>query len=273
MAFLFLKISTVLYVLSAFAYLGHLLAPRVRTERFGLWLLYGAVVTHAVTIGLRWVQLGLTPVANFREALSWFAFSLAIVYLIIQAKVKRAVIGAFVTPLVVVAMISSVLIPQNGGPPPASLRSTWLPIHITMAFLGDASLAVAAAVAVLYLILEHKMKSKDFGGLYGRLPSLEALDALNYNLVRVGFVLLSLAIITGTLWAGRLWHSYFAWDPRQVSAILAWVLYAGLIVSRWIAGWRGRRAALITLLGFAVMIGSFVTLRMFDLGRHWGSFT
>lgn len=273
MALLLLKISTVLYVLAASGYLGHLLAPRLKTERIGVVFLGAAIVVHVVTIADRWIQLGLSPVVNFREGLSFFAFSVAIVFMFIQARVRRPVIGAFVTPLLVVAMITAVLMPHGNGEIPASLKSTWLPIHITMAFLGDAALAVAAAVAVLYLILERKMKAKDFGGLYGRLPSLDALDTLNYNLVRFGFVLLSLAIITGTLWAGKLWHSYFGWEPRQVSAMLAWLLYAGLIVSRWIAGWRGRRAALITILGFAVMVGSFITLRLFDLGKHWGNFT
>lgn len=274
MALILLKISTVLYVLSAFGYLGHLLVPKARTERFGLVFLVGAAAVHLATIVDRWWELGLSPVTNFREGLSAFAFSLAVVYLVLQAKVRRPVIGAFVTPLVAVAIISALLVPAGHAAVPENLRSAWLPIHISMAFLGDASLAVAAAVAVLYLILESKMKKKHFGGgLFTRLPSLETLDNLNYNLVRFGFVLLSMAIITGTLWAGKAWHSYFDWEPRQTSALLAWGLYAALIVSRWIAGWRGKRAAVITLVGFVVMVGSFVTLRAFDIGRHLGTYT
>lgn len=273
MAVVLLKTSTVLYVVAAFGYLGHLLVPDLKTERIGFWGLAAALVVHFVTIVHHSVTLGMTPVTNFQEGLSFFAFTLSVIYMGMQLRTRRPVVGAFVTPLVVVAIISSLLVPAEGGAIPESLRSVWLPIHISMAFLGDAALAVAAAVALLYLILESRMKRKQFGGVFGRLPSLESLDSLNYNLVRFGFVLLSMAIVTGTLWAGQLWESYFEWEPRQTSALVAWFMYAGLIVSRWIAGWRGRRAAVITLVGFLIMVGSFVGLKLLDLGRHTGTYT
>ncbi len=273
MAALFLKICTVVYVVSAFGYLGYLLLPRLKTDRLGTGLMALGLLLHLVTIVERWFELGVTPVTDFREGLSFFAFTLGVVYLPVQIRYRRPVIGAFVAPLVVVAMISALLVPAEGGPVPENLRSVWLPIHISMAFLGDAALAVAAAVAVLYLLLERKMKRKELRGRFiERLPSLETLDTLNYNLVRFGFVLLSMAIITGTLWAGQLWDGYFSWEPRQTSAIVAWLLYAMLILSRWLVGWRGRRAAFITLVGFVVMIGSFVTLRLLDIGRHMGTY-
>jgi cytochrome c-type biogenesis protein CcsB len=272
MAAILLKISTLLYLVAAVSYLAYLLAPKPRLAKAATGVLCAALVVHVVTIVDRWIELEVTPVTNFREALSFFALALAGIYLALQIRFDRPVLGAFVMPLAAVAMFSAVLLPHGGTQVPDTLRSTWLPIHISMAFLGDAAFAVAAAVASAYLIMESKMKRKTFGGVFGRLPSLESLDDLNYNLVRFGFVLLSMAILTGTLWAGQLWESYFSWEPRQLSAMVAWMLYAGLIVSRWLAGWRGRRAAVITLVGFVVMVGSFVTLKVFDLGRHGGTY-
>jgi cytochrome c-type biogenesis protein CcsB len=273
MPHILLKLCTVLYVVGAFAYLGVLLAPKLATERVGLVALAGGVVLHVASIVDRWVELQLTPVTNFQEGLSAFGLALALLFLFLNWRLRRPVIGAFVVPLVAVALVSALLMPPEGGAVPEALRSVWLPIHISMAFLGDAALALAAAVGVLYLILERKMKRKDFGGIFGRTPSLEALDALSFNLVRFGFVLLTLAILTGTLWAGQLWSAYFSWEPRQASAMVVWALFAGLILSRWVAGWRGRRAAVITLVGFGLMLGSFVLLRVLELGRHMGSYT
>ncbi|MDF1563353.1 MAG: cytochrome c biogenesis protein CcsA [Deltaproteobacteria bacterium] len=273
MPHLLLKLCTVFYVTSAFAYLGVLLAPKLRLDRLGIWALGGGITLHLASIIDRWIELELTPVTNFQEGLSAFGLALSAVFLFMNWRLRRPVIGAFVTPLIAVMMITALLVPSGGGAIPESLRSIWLPIHISMAFLGDASLAIAASAGVLYLLLERKMKRKEFGGIFGRMPSLETLDSLSYNLVRFGFVLLTLAILTGTIWAGQQWKSYFSWEPRQTSAMVVWVIFAALITSRWMVGWQGRRTAVITIVGFGLMLGSFLILRFLQIGRHFGSYT
>ncbi len=273
MPHLLLKLCTIFYVVGAFSYLGVLLAPKLRLERLGIWALIGGMVLHVVSIADRWIELKLTPVTNFQESLSAFGLALAVIFIVMNWRLRRAVIGAFVAPLIAVMLVSALMVPPEGGAIPEALRSVWLPIHISMAFLGDAALAVAAAAGVLYILLERKMKRKEFGGLFGRMPSLETLDSLSFNLVRFGFVLLTLAILTGTLWAGQQWSAYFSWEPRQTSAMVVWVLFAGLIFSRWLVGWRGRRAAIITIVGFGLMIGSFLILRILEIGRHTGNYT
>lgn len=273
MPHLLLKLCTIFYVTSAFAYLGVLLAPKLRLERLGIWALGGGLLLHVISIADRWYELRLTPVTNFQEGLSAFGLALTLIFFLLHWRLDRPVIGAFVTPLIAVMMVSALLIPPEGGAIPIGLRSVWLPIHISMAFLGDASLAVAATAGLLYLVLERKMKRKEFGGIFARMPSLETLDSLSFNLVRFGFVLLTLAILTGTIWAGQQWSAYFSWEPRQTSAMVVWVLFAGLIFSRWSVGWRGRRAAIITIIGFGLMLGSFLILRILEIGRHTGSYT
>ena len=106
------------------------------------------------------------------------------------------------------------MLPREITPLSPVLQSHWLEIHIVLAFLGNAAFALAFGIGVMYLVQEHYVKSKNLGGLFGRLPSLQTLDEINYKLITIGFPLLTLAIITGVFWAESAWGSYWNWDPR-----------------------------------------------------------
>ena len=106
----------------------------------------------------------------------------------------------------------------------------------------------------------------------GKLPSLEKLDRINYRLPGWGFVLLSLAMVTGAIWAANAWGRFWSWEPRESWSLITWVLYAALLESRLTVGWRGRRAATLTIVVFAVLVGSFVGVSLLYPGKHGGSF-
>ena len=132
-----------------------------------------------------------------------------------------------------------------------------------------AMFAVASCVSLVYLLQERQVKSKR-RGLFRRLPSLEALDDLNYRCVAWGFALFTVGIVTGSLLAKAMWGTFWSWEPVQILSVLAWLLYAVLLQTRSV-GVRGRRAATLTIVGFALLIVSFLSLNLgLPHGRSFG---
>ena len=116
---------------------------------------------------------------------------------------------------------------------PATLRSVWLPIHVTLAILGYAMFVLAASVSLVYLVYESKLKSKRaLGPANEGAPSLEKLDRINYRLLGWGFLMLSLAIVSGAIWADATWGHFWSWEPEESWSLVIWILYAGLLESR-----------------------------------------
>lgn len=180
-------------------------------------------------------------------------------------------LGAFIGPLLIALVLPGLV---GAGTPsrPEALLGTWLlPAHVTVSFLGLAVFTVASAVSAMYLLMERELSGKRFGALFTRLPALADLDLLGARLVRIGFFVFGLSLLTGALFARQAWGTYWDWDPKQVVSLLAWLLYGGLLLARR-NGWYGRRAAVSCMLGLLVLLGSFVGLSMLGWGRHGGNF-
>jgi cytochrome c-type biogenesis protein CcsB len=135
-------------------------------------------------------------------------------------------------------------------PLPPALKSAWLTVHASIAIMANGFLALAFCGGIMYLLQERELKKKRFGLFYTRLPSLDALDNLNNHCLAVGFPLLTLGIITGSIWAKQAWGAYWQWDPKETWSLITWLLYAALLHQRFTVGWRGRRAAIMTIIGF-----------------------
>jgi len=175
-----------------------------------------------------------------------------------------------IAPLASALMAVSVLVSSGATDLPPALRSAWLPIHVTLAFLGNAVFALAFATSLIYIFEDNRLKAKR-PGRRRLLPSLERLDDLNHRLLSWGFPLLTLGIVTGAVWAHFAWGEFWSWEARETWSLVTWSLYAILLHGRSV-GWRGRRAATLTIFGFAVLLVSFVSVNVFFPGRHAGSF-
>jgi cytochrome c-type biogenesis protein CcsB len=154
-------------------------------------------------------------------------------------------------------MLSSSMLPREIRPLSPVLQSYWLGIHTLLAFLGNAAFAVAFGTGIMYLLQEHYLKSKHTHGLFRKLPSIQVLDEINYKLISLGFPLLTLAIISGALWAETAWGSYWRWDPKEVWSLITWLIYALILHIRLTAGWRGKRAAVLSIIGFLIVLFTF----------------
>ncbi|HWO41529.1 MAG TPA: cytochrome c biogenesis protein CcsA, partial [Candidatus Eisenbacteria bacterium] len=193
-------------------------------------------------------------------------------YLLIQLRYRVAVLGCIVAPLAFLMTLPATASGMGSAGLPPGLKTFWLPVHVTLAFLGNALFALAFAVSIIYLLQEYYLKHKKIVALMKRFPPLEALDRLNYVLLVWGFPFMTLGILTGSIWAGSRWGDYWSWDPRQISSALVWLFYGAILHGRVTAGLRGRKAALLTVVGFAVVLGYFLWGDAIFLSRHGGRF-
>jgi cytochrome c-type biogenesis protein CcsB len=273
MDLLFLKVALVAYLAAAVGFSLHLLSLLPVARRAGTVGLATAFVAHGASILGRSLTAGYPAVTTEYEALSFFAWLTVGVYLGVQVRYRLPAIGAVVAPLAFTVTLASFAFYTGVRELPPNLRSAWLPVHVTAAFLGNAVLALAFCVSLVYLVRERQLKEKRADGRSSRLPSLEALDALNYRALVWGFPLLTLGIVTGALFAKHTWGRFWSWEEREIFSLITWILYAGLLEARMVVGWRGRRAATVTIVGFAVLLVSFVFGHMiFPGGKHGGSF-
>jgi cytochrome c-type biogenesis protein CcsB len=221
----------------------------------------------------RGLQAGNVPVTNFGQALIFLGWLTAIAGLIVILRWRMPVIGVYVAPIVMVVLAVGAATLQTARlAMPESLRSAWLPVHVTFALLGYALFVLAAIVSVVYLLYERRLKAKrPLLPTDERTPSLEKLDRISYRLLGWGFLMLSLAIATERFGRDAIWGHFWSWIRRRLT-LLIWFLFAGLLESRLTGGWRGRRAATLTIAVFTVLVGSFVGVSLLANGKHGGNF-
>jgi cytochrome c-type biogenesis protein CcsB len=265
-----LKLALLAYLLSTAAFIFSLLSTKPLPRTLAPALLFGAFLAHAGAIAARSAAAGYIAVTDFYEAVSFFTCLMTGVCLLVQLRTPVAILGVVVSPLAFVLTLGAFVFYSQVRDLPPALHSVWLPVHVTLAFLGNAVFGVAFSASVVYLVQERLLKGKKGVFFFRRLPSLETLDNLNYHSLAWGFPLLTLGILTGAIWAEYAWGQFWIWEPRPVLSLLTWILYALLLHYRSI-GWRGRRAATLTIVCFAVLLFSFLSVRVLP-GRHGGEF-
>lgn len=238
------------------------------TSAIMLSLAVAGFVLHTAGIVSRYVTAGQIPIVSPHEATSFFAWCVVLVFFVLELRYRPGLLGSFIMPLVFALMFTASLFPRDVVPMAPVLQSNWLVFHTLFAFLANAAFAMAAGVGVMYLVQEHFVRSKQLGGMFHRLPSLQSLDHMNYRLITVGFPLFTLAMVTGMLWAESAWGSYWRWDPREVWSLITWFIFAMIIHSRLVAGWRGRRAAVLSVIGFISILVAFFGIKFLEKGLH-----
>jgi cytochrome c-type biogenesis protein CcsB len=238
------------------------------TSRIMISLVAIGFALHTGNIVARYVISGHIPIANLHEASSFFSWCIVLLFFYLEYRYKLGLLGSFIMPVVFILMLSSSMLPRKIEPLSPVLQSYWLGIHTVLAFIGDAAFAMAFGIGIMYLIQEHYVKSKHIGGLFRKLPSLQILDEINYRLITIGFPFLTLAIITGALWAESAWGSYWRWDPKEVWSLITWFIYALVLHVRLTVGWRGKRAAILSIIGFCAVLFTFFGVNLLLKGLH-----
>ncbi len=209
-----------------------------------------AFVMHGVDIGWRGTQ-HVHPAQSVREAIGFLAFIVTGGYLLASARYRLTIGGVVVMPVSLILLVVARLTPAGEAPEGLSALGR---IHISLATVGVGVFALASALSAIYLVEERALKRKKFEALAfkDKGAPLEALDRLSHRLIWVGFPIFTLALVLGAMWVSKLGEPL---DRLEYPlAGVTWIAYAILLVARQVYGWRGRRAARVTLAGFAAAL-------------------
>ncbi|WP_054034009.1 c-type cytochrome biogenesis protein CcsB [Desulfatitalea tepidiphila] len=264
--------AILLYMLSSAAYFAYLFIQRDRLQQIGGLLLMVGFACHTVSIGWAFADTGHVPVNNLHETLSMTAWAVVGAFLVLNLKFRIKILGVYVAPLVVFILLIATQFPREPLQPQNMLKGIWLLVHIITIFAGDAAFALAAGVGGLYLLQERNIKAKTRGFFFKRLPSLDLLDTTGYACIVCGFTLLTIGLISGMVYAKILWGRFWSWDPKEVWSAITWIFYAVHLHVRLAIGWRGRRAAVMAIVGLGVLLFTFLGVN-FLLSGHHGQFT
>lgn len=261
-------IALCFYLVSALFYLFYLITSTKIIERLGYYLLLLAFLTHLLATGFRYLKAGYTPITNFHESLSFFSLCITGFFLYLRKIYRIEIVGSIILPVLAVMLIWAAASPAEISPLPPVLKSYWLPVHTIFCFLGNAIFFMGFFISILYLVVQRAIKKKRVHSLSSKLPSLEILDLINYRCISFGFPLLTIGIITGSIWAGYAWGSYWNWDPKETWSLVTWIVYAILLHNRLVMGWRGRKTAYMMILGFFSILLTFLGVNLFIGGLH-----
>lgn len=265
--FLF-QITIFVYLISTCGFLVSIITLRKDAERISTIFLIGGFGLHTAAVFMRWLAGGHPPLINLHDSLSFLAWAMIGLFLLFQWRHKVKSLGAFVTPFALLVITGSSFQSKEILPLPPVLKSIWLPIHATICLLADAMFALAFCISIMYLLQEKQIKSRRLGAVFQRLPSLETLDIMNERCLTAGFALLTIGIVTGSIWAEKAWGAYWSWDPKETWSLITWFLYASLLHQRLMVGWRGRKAAIMTIIGFATLVFTFLGVSLLLSGAH-----
>lgn len=272
---LILSIVTFVYGLAAVFYIVALIFRTEASGKVATWIMLGAWLGNTAGIILRWVesyQLGAgsghAPFSNMYESMVFFGWTIAIIYLLVEYRYKNRTIGALAAPLACLALAYASLSPDKSIEPliPA-LKSNWLIAHVITCFLGYAAFAVAFAISIMYLIASNSTKGKEYGATV-RILSTDVMDELTHQLVMFGFLFLTAGIITGAVWAKQAWTRYWSWDPKETWSLITWLIYAAILHFRMMRGWRGKRVAILSIIGFCAMLFTYFGVNFLLAGLH-----
>jgi cytochrome c-type biogenesis protein CcsB len=273
---LLFNITTCAYLVSTICFFVHLASRSVQAGAAGSYTAYAGLLVQTAAIIFRWQEsyglgMGHAPLSNLYESVVFFAWTIIVIFVFVDLKYRYRIIGAFVVPFALLGMAWAQLELSNRIEPlvPA-LQSNWLLYHVVTCFLGYAAFAVACGVSIMYLIATRAGHgdADHSKGMLARFPPTRLLDDLNYRAIMIGFPLLTLGIITGAAWANYAWGTYWSWDPKETWSLIVWFVYAAFLHARMTRGWVGRRAAWLSITGFASTIFCYLGVNLLLSGLH-----
>ena len=207
------------------------------------------------------------PWGNMYEFTLAGTLGVSVMYLLLVRRYHLRWMGLLVTAFqVVILMLAGLFLYVPAAPLVPALHSYWLAIHVTAAMIASGAFAVGAMASALYLLKDRAVRRDKLRprGYLDRLPELKILDRVAYRVHAFGFPIWTFAaLVAGPIWAEYAWGSYWNWDPKEVWAFITWVIYAAYLHARATAGWKGRLAAAIALIGFASLMFNFVGINFF----------
>jgi cytochrome c-type biogenesis protein CcsB len=250
---------------------------------------------------LRWWDSGHFPISNLYESLCFLAWACTLTQLLVERSWPSPLVPAAATPMALGCVaFASFALPdrlQEASPLVPALRSSWLVMHVSVIMVSYAALLVGSLLSLAVLFTDRgnalELRSSSIGsGGYRQarlaavgegsdgtaapalqlssvaIPVVEQLDSLSYRTITVGFLLLSVGLVSGAVWANEAWGSWWSWDPKETWALICWLVYAAYLHTRLIRGWQGRKPALVAAAGLVVIVVCYIGVNLLGIGLH-----
>ncbi len=246
---IFFLVALLVYALATLHYLLFLVSGKNALAKVARISTYIGFVIHTMAVGN--LLISSRHIVG-RNGISVLAWAIVLVYIYVELKYKLEIFGSFVVPLAFLSIVFASVLPSDVPPILNSTVDIWKISHILCAFLGYGAFAIVFITSIMYLVQERQLKSKRPGLFYYRLPSLEVLDKIGYNCLVFGFPFLTFAVIIGVVWMGIVRSSFLHWSLKEIVGGITWLIYALLVHARVSVGWRGKHAAYMAILAFAL---------------------
>ncbi|HEX9410368.1 MAG TPA: c-type cytochrome biogenesis protein CcsB [Actinomycetota bacterium] len=286
------------YIAGMIGYFYYLAFRRQLAWRSASLAAFFGLSAHALSVVARGFAAGRVPWGNMYEYSSLLALLVVAGYLfVVEGIFKVRVLGGFVLAFSVLTMAIAVMFLYVGpGPLVPALNSYWIKIHVVAAITGSSLFALGCIVTILYLAKDRRERrsaavapimggsvdlddapphfeagaDEPVGGVTRRgiLPPAAVLDRVAYRTIAFAFPIWTFAVIAGAIWAEQAWGRYWGWDPKETWSFITWVIFAGYLHARATSGWRGRRAAVIALVGFASLLVTYYAVNLWIVGLH-----
>jgi cytochrome c-type biogenesis protein CcsB len=274
---LILSVTTFVYGTAALLYIIAWIFHNRVVGRIAFFVTIVGFLGNLAGFGLRWVasyQLGFgrAPLSNLYESLVFFALSIAALYLLVERRKGNPIMGAFVLPMAFLCMAYASLSPNINDriqPLLPALKSNWLIAHVVTCFIGYAGFAIAFCLSLMVFVRKDKQEGRS--SIFSKIPDLHLLDELTHKMVMLGFLFLTLGIITGAVWANSAWGRYWGWDPKETWSLITWFIYATFLHARLMRRWQGRKAAILSIVGFCAVLFTYLGVNLLPGLHSYGS--
>ena len=247
---------------------AYMLSGAHLAERGALAALTAGVALQTLNLTARSLEAGRAPFSNLYESLAIFAWGTAACLLAVQWSRKTPAAGLTVLPLVLAALGYASTLDARIEPLMPALRSPWMFYHVAAAILAYGAFAVAGGLGMLYLIRHSLEKRTTAPSWIERLPGLGPLDTWTYSTIAFAFPFMVLVLVTGAIWAQKAWGTYWQWDPKETWALITTLFYAGYLHARQFTRWRGLRSAWLAVIGFLVVVFTYLGVNLLLSGLH-----
>jgi len=258
-------LAVALYLGAEALAIAGLVAPRGSLGKLTPLLIAGGLALQFADLMHRARALGSVPYRTLGGSVSLFGWMLGIAFLLLLARHRERAIGPFLIPFVILTSAAGLLLPDSGSAPAEGANGSLFALHVTLAILAYAAFTFSFVLAILYLVQSRQLRRRQTGMLFARLPALEVIGRMNRTSVTVGLASLGLSIILGLVRAEQVWSTLH--DPKIAWAFLTLVIYGFLL---WMErrGWAGPRVALLSILGFGVMLFSYTVVNLYFSREH-----
>jgi cytochrome c-type biogenesis protein CcsB len=247
-------------------------AVRRRVDSFGRIGISLTLIAFALSVAgvvLRGLAGSRAPWGNMYEFTTSAMVFVVAVYLVLVWRGGMRWLGLPVTLLATVANGLAVTVFYVAvAPLVPALHSVWFVIHIVAAAIAGAAFNVGGIASILYLLKKRAEDRGQVRGYLGLLPTAKRIDVLSYRFHAFAFPLWTFTVAAGAIWAEYAWGRYWGWDPKETWALVTWVVYACYLHARSTAGWKGKKAAVLAIIGLASFWFNFIGINLLVSGLH-----